>query len=104
RLADDLRDQTLEPVAPAGPQQVAQVNVFDERAERSGDEELERLEVPDQLDVRLGQGRVVDGRAAGSGTGEADLLGEDRLAGARHAGQQDDVAALEATVEHEVEA
>ena len=51
---------------------------------------------------RLGHGRVVDALMAGGPGGEADLLGEDRLAGPRRARHHHDRAWLQAAVEDHV--
>jgi hypothetical protein len=59
------------------------VDELDALLERARVEEVEGLEVADELEVGFGQRRVVDRLALRGCVGEADLLGEDRLAGPR---------------------
>src|ERR1700678_3967261 len=54
--------------------------------------------------MRLREGRVVDGPAGCGGVGEADLLGQDRLAGAGRPGQHRYRTRLEPAAEYHVEA
>src|ERR1700689_2449012 len=54
--------------------------------------------------MRFREGRVVDGPAGGGGVGEADLLGQDRLAGAGRPGQHRDRTRLKPAAEYHVEA
>ena len=82
RFPDDLRHQGLQPVLARGPQEVTQVDVLDPCAQGLLVEEAELLQVPDQLGMRLGHRRVVDGLVLGGAVGEARLLSQDCLAGA----------------------
>ena len=58
----------------------------------------------DDLAVRLGQRRVVHALVLRGGPGEADLLSQDRLPGARRTGQDHDRPGIQAAVEDQVPA
>ena len=83
--------------------QLAQMDEVHALAERCCLEEIERLKVPHELHVRLGQRGVVQGLVLRRGVGEADLLGEDGLAGARGPGKDDERARLEPAPENQIE-
>ena len=103
RFPDDLRHQWLKPVRARRQQEVTQVDVLDCCAQGFRIEEGERLQVPDELGMRLGHRRVVDGLVLGGAAAEANLLGQDRLAGAGRAGHDHHGPGLESAVEHEVQ-
>src|ERR1700727_1038399 len=58
--------------------------------------------MPDELGVRLGDGRVEDALMARGPDREADLLSKDRLAGPRRARHHHDRTWLQATAEDQV--
>ena len=103
RLPHHLRYQRLQPVLAPGPEQAAQVDIFNGLVKGPAIEEGEGLQVPDELGMRLGHGRVVHALVRGGRPGEADLLSEDGLARAGSPGQDHDRSLFQAAVEHQIQ-
>jgi len=72
-------------------------------AKRLRFEEIKRLQVPDKLGVRLGEGAVVERPVLRRCVGEADLLGKNGLAATRGAGEDDEGTRLEPAPENQIE-
>ena len=81
----------------------AEVLVVDRPPHRVAIEEAERLGVAEDLLERLGDRGEVDRRAFLGRAGEDELLGEDRLSGARQSHDQVDPAPRQTAAEDQVE-
>ena len=81
----------------------AEVLVVDPPPNRVAIEEAERLGVAEDLLERLGDRGEVDRRALFGRAGEDELLGEDRLSGARQSHDQVDPARRQTAAEDQVE-
>src|SRR5581483_7107015 len=86
-----------------GAHELREVEKLDPLAERFGVEERERVEMADELLVRLRPGREVEGAALNAGVREADLLREDRLPAAGRARDDDERPRRKAAAENDVE-
>src|ERR1700682_5708959 len=82
---------------------LAEVDEVHALAERLRLKEVEGLQVPHELYVRLGERGVVERFVLGRGIGETDLLGKDGLPRARGSSQDDERARLEPAPENKIE-
>src|ERR1700682_3800564 len=82
---------------------LAEVEKVHSLAERLRLKEVEGLQVPHELYVRLGERGVVERFVLGRGIGETDLLGKDGLPRARRTRHDAERARLEAGPKKEIE-